>query len=345
MNHPAVAMNTQGQGTARIIFSVIEDVAPLDAQFGVDVPRTVPEPLEGPLFGGDEGFGTYALVDGAKAPNLPELIEASGLPAVCLFRGDAAARDGAVAPWLIKLTDGNRFVRGLFSDGGGPADLWSFAPGVFVRCSASIDILAAHLRRFIQLPDPTGRRVFLRYWEPLCLGDFFAGQSDDDTSDLAVAMMALEGHQLGFLGRWDDGAVWLAGHVGPIRRDARPLRLSAADKALFARRIRLAFRAAIEAGALERLAKKGQSYPEADVANAATHASDAVFACPRPETATTKDGIGLTMLLLMMGPEGGAAVLNGPVMQNTDLTMGQRIELTSKSFMTAIKRAAQQEVT
>ena len=56
----------------------IEGVEPLDAQLGVAELKTVPDALYEPLFGqpSDARSHTYAILDAAKVPNLPELLEA-----------------------------------------------------------------------------------------------------------------------------------------------------------------------------------------------------------------------------------------------------------------------------
>ncbi|MEP4929489.1 MAG: hypothetical protein ABJT31_17080, partial [Hyphomicrobiales bacterium] len=53
--------------------------------------KTVPDALYEPLFGqpDDTPLHTYAILDAAKFPNLPELLEVSGLVHRCLFKGDA----------------------------------------------------------------------------------------------------------------------------------------------------------------------------------------------------------------------------------------------------------------
>ena len=69
----------------------IEGVEPLDAQLGVVELKTVPDAIYEPLFGqpSDAPLHTYAILDAAKVPNLPELLEVSGLEHRCLFKGDA----------------------------------------------------------------------------------------------------------------------------------------------------------------------------------------------------------------------------------------------------------------
>lgn len=86
----------------------IDGAEPLDMQFGVAVLKTVPDALYEPLFGqpADTPLHTYAILDAAKAPNLPELLEASGLAHRCLFKGSAFDELKDVAPWIGSLKTG-----------------------------------------------------------------------------------------------------------------------------------------------------------------------------------------------------------------------------------------------
>jgi len=109
----------------------VEGVEPLNDRFGVDAPMTVPHALHEAMFGqsglsetGIEGelvkvppLQTYAILDAARVPNLPERLEASGLDHRCLFQGKAYDEMKDVAPWVVQLKEGNAFTRNLFVDG------------------------------------------------------------------------------------------------------------------------------------------------------------------------------------------------------------------------------------
>ena len=113
---------------AALSVEAIEGMEPLDAQFGVPEPLAVPLVLHEALFGQPEviegrsvlPLHTYAVLDAAKAFGLPEMLEASGLDHACLFQGVAAADYRDAAPWLVRLEDGHRFTRGLFTRGDRP---------------------------------------------------------------------------------------------------------------------------------------------------------------------------------------------------------------------------------
>jgi len=109
----------------------IKGVEPLDNQFGVYPPKTVPDALYEPLFGQPDPtpaevaqyggadkvppLNTYAILDAAKVVNFVEMLEASGLEHRCLFKGDAAEEMRDVAPYVVRLEEDNTFTRNLLA--------------------------------------------------------------------------------------------------------------------------------------------------------------------------------------------------------------------------------------
>ena len=116
------------------------------------------------LFGGD-GLQTYAVLDGAALPGLPEILITSGLDHDCLFRGAARAELGDSGPWLVALSGQHALTRALLSEGDPPTGLWGRS-GFFLRSSAGVDTLVAHLRHFTRVKDAQGKWYFFRFWEP-----------------------------------------------------------------------------------------------------------------------------------------------------------------------------------
>lgn len=158
----------------------IDGVAPLDAQLGVAELKTVPDALYEPLFGQptDVALHTYAILDAAKVPNLPELLEVSGLAHRCLFKGDAYDELKDVAPWIVQLEDENAFSRNLFTRSDAPWHLWDNEPGIYLRSSASLADLCAHFRRFTKVQQADGRWRYFRFWEPLVLQAYITAKSN-----------------------------------------------------------------------------------------------------------------------------------------------------------------------
>lgn len=161
----------------------IENVEPLDRQFGTNPKKAVPDVLQEVMFGqlelteskvdvaGKEPINassgqTYAILDAAKVTNLPELLGASGLEHRCLFNGDAYDDLKNAAPWLARLEDGNDFTRRLFTGPFGINGLWEKEPGIYVRSSATLDDLWGHLRKFTRVQNNDGKWFYYRFWEP-----------------------------------------------------------------------------------------------------------------------------------------------------------------------------------
>ncbi len=154
----------------------IEDilkVEPLDKQFGVDPKRSVPDVLRPAVFGGQDGASQcFAILDAGKVENLPEMLATSGLEYRCLFKGETAEELSEVAPWLVRLEDGNKFTMGLFTRSNAPWHLWGRQPGLYLRSSASFDQLWQHLRKFTRICDEAGNWFYFRFWDNGSLIDY-----------------------------------------------------------------------------------------------------------------------------------------------------------------------------
>lgn len=160
----------------------IEGVGPLDDQFGVHPPKTVPDALREVLFGQSEPseaeidryssaetvppMQTYSILDAAKVFGMPEMLGASGLEHRCLFKGDAYDDMKDVAPWIVRLEDGNDFTQKLFTEGKPPWLMWDKEPGVYIRSRATLDTLWKHFRKFTRVQDENGKWFYMRFWEP-----------------------------------------------------------------------------------------------------------------------------------------------------------------------------------
>lgn len=181
-------------GTASsIVVETIEGVVPLDAQFGAVVPLTVPTALRDVLFGqsAKDQFPlfTYAVLDGARVPGLPEVIETSDLDHACLFQGAAAEEMRDVAPWIVRLEENHSLTRGLFTKGDASWNMWDAEPGIFLRTERSLNDMRRHLRKFTRVQDEDGRWLYWRFWEPKwiigMIGDLHIDQREEFLTGIA----------------------------------------------------------------------------------------------------------------------------------------------------------------
>lgn len=162
-----------------LIRQEILQVTPLDAQFGEHPRKSVPDSLREALFAEAPPSGaeqqhygatiprlrSYAVLDAAKVPLLPQLLETAGLPHRCLFKGAAAEALQSVAPYLVELREGNDFVRHLFTRSDRASDLWDLEPGLFIRSRGTPDEVWRHFRRFTRMRDEAGEWFYFRFWE------------------------------------------------------------------------------------------------------------------------------------------------------------------------------------
>lgn len=184
--------NPQTPSEPHLNIETIEDVEPLDAQFGVAEPKNVPDALYGALFGQPEPtegdvqqaggdptnvplLHTYAILDAAKIQGLPELLTASGLEHRCLFKGAALEELKDVAPWIIRLEGGNSFTRNLFTRSDSSWHLWDKEPGIYLRSRGTLDDMWGHFRKFTKVQSRDETRAIFRFWDALTARVYFSG--------------------------------------------------------------------------------------------------------------------------------------------------------------------------
>ncbi|WP_208352344.1 DUF4123 domain-containing protein [Pseudaestuariivita rosea] len=117
----------------------------------------------------------YAVVDAAKTVNLPELLQASGLPHTCLFDGKSAEELANVCPWLVELDRTTTFSRALFSSDPEGKDSWCHwdkGCAMFVLSSAALKDIRKHFRKFLKVERSNGSWLYFRFWEDSVLPYF-----------------------------------------------------------------------------------------------------------------------------------------------------------------------------
>lgn len=155
-----------------------DPVDPLDMQFGVIAPKSVPDDLRDMVFGpvAGEDCATYAILNGAKIDALPQRLAMSGLEHACLFQGEAFEEMGEVAPWVVRVEDGNRLVQQMFTAADSPLFLWAREAFVVLRSPAPLSALVRHLRKYTRIRDEAGAWFYQCFWEPATLGAWTDGR-------------------------------------------------------------------------------------------------------------------------------------------------------------------------
>lgn len=112
------------------------------------------------LWQGGSEASVYALLDGARDTRILPLIERSRLDYTSLFRGRLPRRLALASPYLVSLGRTSAFTAELLEAG------WGGGWGYFVESPVILQDLRRHFRRFLQVEDPAGRRLFFRHYDP-----------------------------------------------------------------------------------------------------------------------------------------------------------------------------------
>ena len=114
----------------------------------------------------------FAVLDACDAPAVPLLCEGLGPErSVSLYRGGAEEEYADIAPYLVHVDSAELLewvVR--FSETEG----W----GILVVAPVTLEALRTHLRKFLKVQDPSGARVYFRFYDPRVL-EIFLPTCDD----------------------------------------------------------------------------------------------------------------------------------------------------------------------
>jgi hypothetical protein len=107
----------------------------------------------------------WAVLDLARDRRTHAVLLASRLDFLCLYSGRIPRELELVAPHIVELLPGHRFVDQLLDEGFGRS--W----GVFARI-ADPTALRHHLRKLLKVRDESGRTLLFRFYDPRVLGPF-----------------------------------------------------------------------------------------------------------------------------------------------------------------------------
>jgi hypothetical protein len=109
------------------------------------------------------GEDVFAVVDGARDPEVHARVLSCGLRYACLYAGAIPDALAQVAPYVVRLRRGHYFTRELLEAG------WGRGWGVFACAAAELETVRRHLRRFLRVQLEDGRRVVFRFYDPRVL--------------------------------------------------------------------------------------------------------------------------------------------------------------------------------
>jgi uncharacterized protein DUF4123 len=113
-----------------------------------------------------ENAYTYAVLDGASVPNLPQRLFESDTTNMCLYRGELTDELIHVAPYLVHLSAESKFTDWLLSE------CWGKHWGIFVQTEVSPTSLRKHFRSLITVNDEAGNPMLFRFYDPRVLVPF-----------------------------------------------------------------------------------------------------------------------------------------------------------------------------
>jgi hypothetical protein len=105
----------------------------------------------------------YAVLDAARDDAIYAKLTATDVEYLSLFRGEKAKELATVAPYLVKLEQGNPFTRWLLEKG------WGNSWGIWVESAATLKELKRHFQSILQVVDEDGNSLFFRYYDPRVL--------------------------------------------------------------------------------------------------------------------------------------------------------------------------------
>lgn len=108
----------------------------------------------------------YVLLDGAADPRIVGLLRESREEYQSLYDGKPAEDMANFAPYLARLAGESTLFDALMLEG--RSKHW----GVFLTCAQPLEELRKHLRRFLMVELPNGKKVLFRYYDPRVLRAF-----------------------------------------------------------------------------------------------------------------------------------------------------------------------------
>ncbi|MEW6210759.1 MAG: DUF4123 domain-containing protein [Acidobacteriota bacterium] len=111
----------------------------------------------------EERINTYAVIDGASAPDLLDKLYDLRPEFECLFRGEMEPDMAEVAPYLVRLDSQTEFARWVIDKGWG--NHWC----VFALSRLGLRGMRNHFRRLLVVYDADGRPLHFRYYDPRVL--------------------------------------------------------------------------------------------------------------------------------------------------------------------------------
>jgi hypothetical protein len=127
------------------------------------MPHGYREAIRRHLWPREGGRDVWAILDGARHDRVYSYMIDSYLDSSCLYSGQLPPELEVAAPYLVNLEQDDALTGRLIDDG------WGESWGVFLKTATSMPRLRRHLREFLVVRDPGGRRLVFRFYDPRVL--------------------------------------------------------------------------------------------------------------------------------------------------------------------------------
>jgi hypothetical protein len=102
----------------------------------------------------------FAVLDGARSPEIWQRLSQGKVESHCLFRGELSPALARAAPYLVYLPSWTDFTNWLLAEG------WGKNWGIFLYAGADPEALRRHFRRFLRVQDEDRRTLYFRFYDP-----------------------------------------------------------------------------------------------------------------------------------------------------------------------------------
>ena len=105
----------------------------------------------------------WMIADAARDPRIFAMLRELHLEYYCLYSGPLTPALESAAPYLVQLDYAYEETLHFLHSA------WGNNWGVFLKCASHANSLRRHLREFLVIRDPEGKRLVFRYYDPRVL--------------------------------------------------------------------------------------------------------------------------------------------------------------------------------
>lgn len=117
---------------------------------------------------------TYAILDGASIPDLPNKLYEMAPPNLCLYRGKLSPDLVYTAPYLVHLFPETPFTDWLLTES------WGKHWGIFAQSHWSMPRMQKNFRLLLTVYDDTGKPMLFRFYDPRVLSTFMKSCNENE---------------------------------------------------------------------------------------------------------------------------------------------------------------------